>query len=284
MGMDVVKRFLPLNILLVVVVCQGCSGQGSVFPEVEGWMQSGEVSIYNADNLWEYINGAADLFIDYGVESCRTADLFSGDISVTVDLYDMGTPLNAFGVFNLESSGRGEAFPNAVEAVVFAPYQALLVKGSLYVKVDVFGGELNSSIGSELLEAIANELPGQTTYPAVFDLLPSESKIAGSEGYQARGFLGLTELNNCVYAEYIDEDDKTWTGFVIRPSPGLSSFWTDLAGRWGSLEYNDSTILYREIPYRGLVGVVQTGQGIIGVSGPADQAELLRRLVSPTGF
>jgi hypothetical protein len=190
----------------------------------------------------------------------------------------MGSPLNAFGIFNLESSGRGEVFPGAVEAVIFAPYQALLIKGSIYAKVDVFEGELNSATGEELLKAIADELPGQTTYPEEFGLLLSEGIIAGTEGYQARGFLGLAELNNCIFAAYSGEGDETWTCFVVNSSAGSSSLWTELAGHWESLEHNGSTVLYRKIPYRGLVGIVQTGQGIEGVSGAADQAELLSRL------
>ena len=267
-----------LPVLLAISAFPGCSSQDSVFPEVEGWMQSGEMSIYDAENLWEYINGAAELFIDYGVETCHTSDLSSGNVSVTVDLYDMGTPLNAFGVFNLESSGRGEALQGAVEAVVFEPYQALLIKGSIYVKVDVYEGELNSAIGKELLKAIADELPGQTSYPQELGLLPDEYRIAGSEGYQARGFLGLTELRSCIYAEYAVSNDETWTAFVVPSSSGVSSLWTDLTGKWESLEHNGSTVLYRKIPYRGLVGVIQTEQGIEGVSGAADQEELLRRL------
>jgi hypothetical protein len=42
-----------------------------------------------------------------------------------------------------------------------------------------------------------------------------------------------------------------------------------------SLEHGGRTVLFREIPYGGLVGVTRTEQGIWGVSGAADQAELL---------
>jgi hypothetical protein len=54
--------------------------------------------------------------------------------------------------------------------------------------------------------------------------------------------------------------------------------WEALTGDWTSLEHSGHTVLYREIPYRGLVGVVQIDGSIVGVSGAADQAELLSRL------
>jgi hypothetical protein len=265
-------------ILVTTVTLPGCSIQVSDFPVVQGWTQVGGVSVYDPDNLWEYIDGAAELFIDYGVLACRTADLSSGDVTVTVDIYDMGTSLNAFGIFTLESSGRGEPFPGAVEAVISPPFQALLLKGTMYVKAHPFEGELTTATGRELLEGLARALPGRPVYPRELDLMPREGRITGSEGYQATGFLGIAELTNCIYAEYAGEGDESWTGFLIQTSSGSPYIWSDLAGKWESVEHNGMTVLYDDIPYRGLVGIVNTGRGIIGVSGADDLAELLRML------
>jgi hypothetical protein len=257
-----------------------CSGEESDFPHIEGWTRAGEVLIYDADNLWEYINGAAELFVEYDVQTCHTADLSSGDLTVTIDLYDMGTPLNAFGVYNRESSGAAAPIPNAVEATISPPYQALLLKGATYAKVNAIEGELTEGSGRELLEAVARALPGETAYPRELQLLPESGKVAGSEGYQSRGFLGLTELTRCLYAEYSDSGEQTWQGFVMLPPAGASpaSVWDALAVEWDSLEQGDLQVLYREIPYVGLAGAVQTDVGLLGVSGAADQAELLSRL------
>lgn len=272
------KRMLSSMLLVASVSLISCGSEESEFPEIEGWTQVGDMLQYDADNLWEYIDGAAELFVAYDVQTCRTADLTSGDVTVTVDLYDMGTPLNAFGVYKRESSGDGVQLAGAVEAVISPPYQALLLKGATYVKVNAVAGELTEASGRDLLEAIAAALPGQTTYPSELGVLPEAGKIAGTEGYQRRDFLGLTELNDCIYAEYGGEGEATWQGFVVRASPEASATWDVLAEEWESLEHGGRTVLYREIPYRGLVGVTRTEQGIWGVSGAADQAELLSRL------
>jgi hypothetical protein len=272
------KRMLSLMLLVAPVSLVSCASEESDFPEIEGWTQVGDMLLYDADNLWEYIDGAAELFVDYDVQTCRTADLTAGDVTVTVDLYDMGTPLNAFGVYTRESGGGGEQLPNAVEALISPPYQALLLKGATYVKVNAIEGALTEASGRDLLEAIAAALPGETTYPSELGLLPENGKIAGTEGYQRRGFLGLTELNDCIYAEYGGEGEATWQGFVVPDSPESSSIWDMLAEQWESLEHGGRTVLFRETPYRGLVGVTRTERGIWGVSGAADQAELLSRL------
>jgi hypothetical protein len=272
------KRMLALILLVASVSLVSCGAEESGFPEVEGWTRAGDVSQYDADNLWEYIDGAAEMFVEYDVQSCRTADLTSGDVTVTVDLYDMGTPLNAFGVYKQESAGDGVQLAGAVEAVISPPYQALLLKGATYVKVNAVEGELTEAVARNLLEAIAAALPGDTTYPSELSLLPEEGKISGSEGYRRRGFLGLTELSDCIYAEYGGEGEATWRGFVVPDSLDASSIWDTLAEQWDSLEHAGRTVLFREIPYGGLVGVTRTEQGIWGVSGAADQAELLGRL------
>ena len=74
---------------------------------------------------------------------------------VTVDYYDMGTTLNAFGVYVRERPDPCMEIPGATEALISPPYQALLLKGSRYVKVNVFEGELSETTGRTLLTAIA---------------------------------------------------------------------------------------------------------------------------------
>jgi hypothetical protein len=275
-------RRATLGLLLTVATFTACSQQGSDFPEVAGWTQPGEVLIYDADTLWEYINGAAELFVAYGVQSCRTTDLTSGDLTVTVDLYDMGTSLNAYGVFEQEASGEGVEVAEAVAALVSPPYQALLLRGSTYAKVNVFEGELTMDAGRQLLGALAAALPGEVSPPPEFQLLPSGGKVAGTESYQAQAFLGLTELTNCVFAEYAEEGEESWQGFVVIPE-AASSVWEALASEWSSVERGGSEVLFREVPYRGFVGVVWTDDGVFGVSGATDQNQLLERLDSFLG-
>jgi len=270
-------RKLTFGLILTVATLSACSSQGSDFPEVAGWTQPGDVLTYDADNLWEYINGAAELFVAYGVQSCRVTDLTSGDLTVTIDLYDMGTPLNAYGVFEQEASGESIPVSEAAAARVSPPYQALLVKGSTYAKVNAFEGELTSASGQALLEALASSLPGQSSLPPELQLLPSGGKVAGTESYQAEAFLGLTELTDCVFADYSDEGEETWQGFVVIPE-SASSVWEALVAEWESLEHNGTTVLFREVPYRGFVGVMNTDGGIFGVSGASDQEQMIARL------
>jgi hypothetical protein len=277
-----IVRIQTLASLAALCLAVPCVAQEVDFPEVDGWSVESEVRVFTADNLWEYINGAAELFVEYDVQLCMTGDMASGDLMVTVDYYDMGTPLNAFGVYVRERPDPSISLPGVTEAVISPPYQALILKGSMYVKVNVFDGELTEAGGRSLVEAIARELPGPVEYPAELELLPARGRLPGTAGFQREGFLGLTELPDCLYAEYSNVGAESWQGFAMLPSAHESAdaTWERLSGAWDSVEHNGHTVLFREIPYRGLVGVVKTGNGIVGASGAADQAQLLERLGS----
>ena len=277
-------RLTPrLTLLTAWALTASCSGGTAGFPEVEGWEQVGDVRVYTAENLWEYINGAAVLFVEYGVRTCTAADLETAGVSVTVDLYEMTSPLGAVGVFKTESSGGSINLSGATLAAVSPPYQARMVKGSTYAKVNVYEGELSESDGRQLLQGLAASLSGGTTMPGEFSLLPETGKVSGSERYEPVSLLSLVELTDCVYADYEGSAGETWVGFVVLPA-SASTVWDVLAERWESFEQSGHTVLFREVPYSGLVGVARTGSAMFGVSGASDETQLRERLGAFAGL
>lgn len=62
---------------------------------------------YNTSNLYMYINGGADLFLTYGFISL-TGTTYNHQLNktetITVDIYDMGSRLNACGIFEKKKS------------------------------------------------------------------------------------------------------------------------------------------------------------------------------------
>jgi hypothetical protein len=268
-----------LTALAASSVLLACAADRSGFPQVNGWTQSGEARVYTAENLWEYIDGAALLFEEYGVRTCTTADLSSEGVAVTVDLYEMASALGAVGVFRREAPGAETRVSGATVASLSPPYQALMVKGSTYVKVNAWEGEITEAGGRLLLEGLASSIPGEVAMPSEFSLLPREGRVGGSEGYQPGPFLSLAELRDCIYAEYRGGEGETWQGFVVLPS-SAPAVWEALSEGWASLEGEEPPAVFREVPYSGLVGVTRTESGVFGVSGATDTAQLRERLAA----
>ncbi len=252
------------------------------FPAVEGWSPHSEVSSFAADNLWEYNNGAADAFIAYGFRELNTCDLQAGELTVAVEIYDMGTPLGAFGIYQAESSSSAARLPVGTAAQVSPPYQGLLLKNAYYVKVDAFEGELGEQSGTELLAAVAAALPGNADLPPELQVLPAENRVAGSEAYARQNFLSLKDLANCVHARYLDAEEREYQVFHIVPTAGKSgdSIWQQLARKWDTEQRQETTILCKEVPYTGQVGVARSAAGLIGVVGFERRDEMIARLLA----
>ena len=134
------KRFLILMLAACVFAVPAAAMD---IPELDGWEPTADQRAFGPDSLWVYINGAADQFLSHGFRELRCRDLQAGEVAATVSVYDMGNPLNAFGIYGVEAASGGDVVEAGARAVMSPPYQALLLKGRYYVKVESFGGGLS---------------------------------------------------------------------------------------------------------------------------------------------
>jgi hypothetical protein len=69
--------------------------------EVKGWRISTEDQFYNRKSLYDYINGGAELYLSYGFQKLANRSLEREDQpQIIIDIFDMGSSENAFGVFS----------------------------------------------------------------------------------------------------------------------------------------------------------------------------------------
>jgi uncharacterized protein DUF6599 len=274
------KRFVVLLLLLIFFTTITFSSEIN-FSQIKNWTAADTIDQYDFSNLWEYINGAADLFIMYGFQNLHSCEMSSSDIEVVVDVYNMGNRLNAFGMYKTERGDIKDKLNIGVEAVITSPNQSLMLKDIYYIKVNVYEGELSSEKNQSLLGSIAEFLPGSNEFPTEFELLPSENKIENTENFAKEGYLGLSELTNCLYAEYETKDDSNFQYFVILPETNESheSIWNNFSEKWKKLDSPNTPILFRKIPYKGMVGIIKTDTGILGVIDSNTESELEERLL-----
>jgi len=264
-----------LVLFSVLVVC--ASTTGAEFPEIEGWTPETAVTSYDAGSLWEFINGAAETFKQYGFQGLETAELSRDGTVVAVSIYDMGSALNAFGIYRSELPDAAESLAIGAQAIVAPPYQALMAKDRFYVKVDVYDGAMDGAAGRAVLETIAVSLPGSDGMPEEFAALPKRDRVAGSEQFTREAFLGLRELKRCVSAEYVGGR----TVFTVLPSAGsdVDATWKELSSKWKAIDTDGGApVLAKKVPYTGLVGVTRKGDAIVGIVGAEDEAGLLESL------
>jgi len=109
--------FRSRNLLFAVVIASlfvaagtGCKkAKTNPFPAsdaVTGWQKASETRVFAAKDLWQYIDGDAEQYIQAGVISTSTSDYkYQGQLEAVVDVHTMG---DAAGAGKILAAGQGK--------------------------------------------------------------------------------------------------------------------------------------------------------------------------------
>jgi len=248
---------------------------------IKAFTAEGETEIYEPENLFEYIDGAADIFLSFGFQQLQVRDFSFENLKFSVELYHMGSPLNSFGIYKNERPQKTPGLKIGAEAVVSPPYQALMLKGDFYVKINVYEGEIDSAVAFKILNAIADALPGEDSFPSEISMLPVKNKLPGTEGFAREAFLGMSLLKRCLFASYSSNDSTKFRYFIMLPEENeqIQNLWKELAANWKPIRINGTIALLRKIPYKGIAGVIQKNGKIYGVADCKDDEHAKKQLL-----
>ena len=224
-------------IILMMIAVAACSGgdpsqeaqgpsetTGFALPadgEPPGWSLVTELEHYEADNLWEYINGQADFFIDYGFVRVDTAeyrnDQESG--SVVLEVYRMGRPQEAFGIFAAERTRDDR--PLEIGAGAYLGTNVLgFWQAEQYVKLTSFDdGPAVEQLLIALAEEVSARLPSQGHELETLVLFPEEDRVEASERFIPKNFLGQPYLTNAYRVGYTFDSQQLQLFVVDTGSP-----------------------------------------------------------------
>jgi hypothetical protein len=158
---------------------------------IEGWERDGEHLIYYADELWEYINGAAEGFLAYDVEAVVAQDYVSAaGWGLKLEIYDHQTPLMGFGIYSQHRDPELKFIDIGAEGFG-DEYSIQCWKGRYYIKINVFetGEELSRAM-RRFAGKVAADIPGEASFPLGLGAFPEEGLVERSLTYLTEGVLG----------------------------------------------------------------------------------------------
>ena len=117
----------------------------SLLPKVNNWKFSEEPQNYIPGNLYEYINGAAEIYLAYDFkelivgqyETEKTDD----EASLGVEIYDMGSEKNSFGIYSAERFSESLFIPMGNQGYLEEGTLNYIV-GKYYIKLLCFDFDL----------------------------------------------------------------------------------------------------------------------------------------------
>ncbi len=213
--MKTIKTICLLLGVTIFLWALGSEAKELKFAEISGWEQSGKIQTFTPKTLFEYIDGAADLYIMYDFQELKVAEYRNEKkASVTVEVYEHKTPSHAFGIYSQER------IPNAnfidVGAQGYIENNVLnFLTGPYYVKMASYNtGAEDREILLTFAKKMSENLGTKGTLPAILSSFPEEGKKKNSEKFINRNFLGYSFLHSAFTADY-ELSGKKFRLFVV---------------------------------------------------------------------
>jgi hypothetical protein len=184
----------------------------------EGFTKKSLVQRYIEANLYEKIDGRSELFQSYDVTGMAFVTFSkAGDPAKFIDvfLYDMTTPLGAFGIYSVERSSGSKAIATG-DGGHRTRADLFFRKGQYYASILTSGpDEEVQKAASALADTLANRLKGEPAKLWGLAMLPAKNRIDDTVQYLMVDALGLDFLTNAFMAQYRDGEAE-FTAFVAR--------------------------------------------------------------------
>jgi hypothetical protein len=178
-------------------------------PSLEGFKKVTNYPVFVPDNLWDFINGAADNYLSYAFQDLHVAEYKKGKNTIKLEVYRHKDNVNTFGIYSSERSPSFEFM--SIGAQGYKTGGTLnFFKGNYYVKIRTY------SKSEKILQAVEtlarrteNMLAGNKEMPALLSVFPEEYKKKNEELYINESVLGHKFLNEAFKAMY-EEDGSTF--------------------------------------------------------------------------
>jgi hypothetical protein len=187
--------------------------------EIKGWKNTSGPQFFEPKNLWEYINGQAEMYLDYGFELVATAEYttFDGLSAMTIEIFQMKSLKHAFGIYAAERSPT-DHFINVGVQGYLSENVLNFWKGLYYVKLTSFQTSSGTKeVFMKLADVIDNKIEGSYSEPKLFACFPENNKVKMSERFIPANFLGLSFLKDGYLVGYI-RGGNSYQIFLIKSS------------------------------------------------------------------
>jgi hypothetical protein len=169
--------------LRMTTMTETVSSFNKALPEtIDGWKKAGPPDLYTPENLSSYIDGGAELYLSYnfkGALSLNYKDAAENEIAV--DLFDMGSSYDAFGVFAHSRETIDSSFGQGSE---YAAGLLTFWKDRYYVSILAYPETpARKEVVFKLGRAIAGAIDREGPLPPILSLLPAENLLPETVHY-----------------------------------------------------------------------------------------------------
>jgi hypothetical protein len=199
---QIIMRNRILVGFLLFMLSGAVSAQELTLPELEGYKKTTNYPVFTPDNLWDFINGAADTYLAYGFIDLHVAEYKKGKNVIKLEVYRHSDNTMAFGIYSTERSPSFR-FMNLGAQGYIADGSINFFKGNYYVKIRTYSkSEKTLNSAQSLASKVSDMLTGDSKMPVVLSQFPEEGRKQNEETYINESVLGHKFLNKAYKATY----------------------------------------------------------------------------------
>ncbi|MHB8054060.1 MAG: DUF6599 family protein [Candidatus Aminicenantales bacterium] len=232
--MNFAARFLTVASAAILFSLTGAiQAAAPAFPDdppddfAPGWKAAGPPRTFIEQDLFNHIDGGAELFLEFGFLRLAVQTYAKGEEELVCEVYEMTHAAGALGIY-LMHAGRETPWTDIPARNSSEDAQIVAVKGNVLLKIDNFGpGKDLRPAMIALARAALAPIPDTDTGDP-FSRLPSPGRVPGSERliggpvglqpYYSFGegdILGLAVTTPAVLAEYASGEGKTFSRLIV---------------------------------------------------------------------
>jgi hypothetical protein len=200
--------------------------------EAAGWTWDEREMKYNSKTLFDYMDGAAELYLVYGFQNLTVRRFEKANQpAITLELYEMASPEDAYGVFSFERQDEDVGIGQGSE---FGGGSLRFWKGKYFVSIYADGGGV--VVESAILtmgRTMADSIREMGPEPKLVDLIPGKdlglversvrylkSHILLNQRFfiAHQNILNLSRRTEAVLAQYTREKQKVHLLLIRYPS------------------------------------------------------------------
>jgi hypothetical protein len=191
-------------------------------PAIEGWTVTA-AEVFNPDNLYDRINGAAPLFLANNFKEMTALDYKRGEDYITVQAYRHGTPEDAFGMYASERSPELNFLPSIGAEAQGDAENLFFFAGNIYVKMASHAEGDASQTMQSIAKGLASKIDPLPKYPMMLNVFPTEGRIPYTEAFINSSYIGHEFLKSVYTADY-KTGEQSYQIFIIdgKTSAGAS--------------------------------------------------------------
>lgn len=174
---------MRLNLLYILLLIISCSSSDNmvvnlslkkiISEQVDGWIAEGDTEKYNYETIFRYMNGAGEIYRMYDYRKMEVLRMVKAEQpEIKIEMFDMGSPGDAFGVFSHmregDEAGVGEGSEYRKGLLCF--WQAKY----FFCIITEQETEETKQVIFRLAEIITDFYKSSNSKPAILNILPAE--------------------------------------------------------------------------------------------------------------